>query len=44
VSAPETAFPAAANASASMLQFPGMTVDGRSSAVFPVLAASDTRY
>lgn len=44
VSAPTLAFPASANRMASLLQFAGATVDGRTSTVHPALAAGTTSY
>jgi aryl-alcohol dehydrogenase-like predicted oxidoreductase len=44
ISAPELAFPAAANRAAPSIQFAGATVDGRQTQVFPVLATSPARY
>jgi aryl-alcohol dehydrogenase-like predicted oxidoreductase len=44
-SAPALSYPAALNGDmATMLQFAGATVDGRPSAVYPPLLASDVRY
>ncbi|GAA0622372.1 aldo/keto reductase [Kutzneria viridogrisea] len=44
VSTPRLNFPAEVNRAAPMLQFGGLTVDGRTSPVFPVLAGGTTRY